>query len=57
MELGFSSYSDYILAIRMAKTPENVQNFEEELTQKLLQKGKEEFETLQNLKRKDTGDE
>jgi Zn-dependent oligopeptidase len=36
VSLGYSSYSDYILEIRMAKDPVNVQNFEEELTLKLL---------------------
>ena len=33
--LGFSSYSDYILSIRMAKSPMNVQNFEQSLITKL----------------------
>ena len=51
VSLGYSSYSDYILEIRMAKDPINVQNFEEELTLKLLEKGKEEFALLQDLKR------
>ena len=56
LSLGYSSYSDYILEIRMAKDPVNVQNFEEELTLKLLKKGKEEYDLLQDLKRKETGD-
>ena len=43
VSLGYSSYSDYILEIRMAKDPKVVQDFEEELTLKLLEKGKEEF--------------
>ena len=55
--LGFSSYSEYILSIRMAKTPLNVQNFEQELTIRLLPKGKEEHEALQQLKRDETGDQ
>lgn len=44
--LGFSSYSEYILAIRMAKNPMNVQNFEQSLITKLQKAGGEEFERL-----------
>lgn len=33
--LGYASYSEYILQIRMAKTPLNVQNFEQSLIEKL----------------------
>jgi len=54
--LGFSSYSDYILSIRMAKSPMNVQNFEQSLITKLQKAGGEEFERVQNLKREETGD-
>lgn len=35
VKLGFTSYSEYILSIRMAKTPMNVQNFEQGLITKL----------------------
>ena len=41
----------------MAKDPVNVQNFEQQLAEKLLKKGREEFEILQELKRKETGDQ
>jgi Zn-dependent oligopeptidase len=54
--LGYASYSDFILEIRMAKKAINVQNFEEDLTKTILAKGREEFEVLQKLKRDETGD-
>ena len=54
--LGFSSFSDSILSLRMAKNPLNVQKFEQDLTIRLLEKGKEENDVLQQLKRDETGD-
>ena len=53
--LGYSSYSEFILEIRMAQKAINVQNFEEKLTKTILAKGRKEFEALQNLKREETG--
>lgn len=41
----------------MAKTGQNVQDFEENLTKVILAKGREEFEALQKLKRDETGDQ
>lgn len=55
MVLGFSSISEYILSVRMAKTPKIVQTFEEELTAKLAPKGKEELARLTELKKTETG--
>lgn len=52
--LGYKSFSDYILATRMAKNPLNVQNFEQSLISKLMKAGQEEFERLQQLKRDET---
>jgi Zn-dependent oligopeptidase len=40
----------------MAKTPMTVQDFEEDLTIKLLESGKEELETLTKLKQDETND-
>ena len=57
VELGYSSYSNFILEIRMAKTGKNVQDFEENLTKVILAKGRQEFEALQKLKRDETGDQ
>ena len=53
--LGYKSYSEYILEIRMAKSPINVQNFEQSLLDKLKKAGGEEFNRLQQLKRDETG--
>lgn len=55
LALDFTSYSAYILSIRMAKNPQNVQKFEEDLTRRLWAKGKEELERLAVLKREETG--
>lgn len=44
--LGYKSYSQYILEVRMAKHPKAVQDFEESLTKKMLAKGREEFEAI-----------
>lgn len=54
--LGYKSYSEFILEIRMAKQPINVQNFEESVTKKILAKGKAEFEALRAIKREETKD-
>ncbi len=54
--LGYKSYSQFILEIRMAKEPMSVQNFEESLTKKIIDKGKSEFEALLKIKREDVKD-
>ena len=38
--LGYSSYSEFILEMRMAKKAINVQNFEENLAKTILAKGR-----------------
>ena len=55
--LGYSCFSKLILEERMAKTPENVQRFEEDLALKLLPKAREELNELIKLKREHVGDE
>jgi Zn-dependent oligopeptidase len=45
--LGYKSFSEYILEIRMAKSPINVQNFEQSLLEKLKKAGGEEFKRLE----------
>jgi Zn-dependent oligopeptidase len=44
--LGYKSYSEYILEIRMAKSPINVENFEQSLMDELKKAGGEEFNRL-----------
>lgn len=55
LTLGYSSISEYIVSVRMAKTPKIVQGFEESITAKLAEKGKEEMARLAEVKRKATG--
>lgn len=55
--LGYSSIAEYILEIRMAKKAINVQNFEQNLIDKLLPAGQVELEKLVALKAAETGKE
>ena len=54
--LGHSSFSEYTLQKKMAKSPVNVQKFEEDLTKLIMEKGKEEREEMIKFKRDLTGD-
>ena len=54
--LGYDSFSKYALEDKMAKLPETVEKFEEQLSEKLLVKGREELDELVQLKREETGD-
>lgn len=54
--LGYDSMSKYVLEERMAKKPENVERFQEELFEKIKAKGKQELDELVKLKRDETGD-
>ena len=40
--LGYSSYSEMILERRMAKTPQNVEVFEDDLIGRLIDAGKQD---------------
>jgi Zn-dependent oligopeptidase len=53
--LGYSSYSQYTLERKMAKNPETVQHFEEDLANLIIKKGKEELIVLTQLKKDMTG--
>jgi len=54
--LGYSSWNEYVIERRMAKTPETVFRFLERLRKKLEEKGKQEMQELTALKRKFTND-
>ena len=49
--LGYKSHADYVLDDRMAKTPQNVLDFLYQLTAKLKQKARPEFDARLELKR------
>ncbi|ODV87852.1 hypothetical protein CANARDRAFT_26052 [[Candida] arabinofermentans NRRL YB-2248] len=51
--LGYKNFSEYILEERMAKLPETVMNFLEDLKVKLSPLGKKEIEVLKSLKASD----
>lgn len=54
-ELGYSSFAELSLEKRMANDVMIVQNFEENLINLMMKKGKEELNQLTELKRKHTG--
>jgi len=54
--LGYQTWAAYQLSDRMAKSPDRVLNFLNDLDQKLLPKAREDIATLTALKAKDTGD-
>jgi Zn-dependent oligopeptidase len=49
--LGFDTYADYILDIRMAKNKDNVMKFLKELKDRLTEGGHKELQKLKELKR------
>ena len=53
--MGYSSFSEYILADKMAKDPKTVQEFEEELVNLIYSKGMDELEKFTELKAEMTG--
>ena len=55
--LGYSSFSQYTLEKKMAKNPETVQTFEEDLANLIINKGREELKVLTQLKRDMTKDQ
>lgn len=44
--LGYSSYNEYVLSNRMAKSEQNVFDFQKSIYDKVIPKAKEEYETL-----------
>ena len=54
--LGFQTWAAYVLADRMAQSPERVLKFEEDLDAKLLPQAGADLATLAALKAQDTGD-
>jgi len=54
--LGYQTWAQYILEIRMAKTPERVQAFYDDLRPKLETLADKELEVLLELKKADAGD-
>eukprot|EP00127_Corallochytrium_limacisporum_P006508 Clim_evm39s229 gene=Clim_evmTU39s229 len=51
--LGYETHAAYIIADRMAKSPEAVSNFLQDLNQKLAVRGQEELDDLKQLKSKE----
>lgn len=55
--LGFPSWAAYAMEVRMAKVPEAVDRFYDELIEPLTQKSRTELRALGELLRADTGDD
>ncbi|GMM30853.1 metalloendopeptidase [Martiniozyma asiatica (nom. inval.)] len=55
--LGYENYSQYVLEERMAKKPETVLNFLNDLKTKLMPLSKKELEKLKKMKSVETGNE
>ena len=53
--LGYQTHAHFVLEERMAKTPENVRNFLEELLKKALPAAKNEFQELEAFAKKRDG--
>ncbi|HEX8334263.1 MAG TPA: M3 family metallopeptidase, partial [Segetibacter sp.] len=53
--MGYKSYADYSLTLRMAKSPANVWNFLNDLVERSKSKAKADISLLQNEKKKSTG--
>jgi thimet oligopeptidase len=49
--LGFKTYAEYATADRMAKTPAAVWEFENNLTEKVKEKGRQDYNELLDIKR------
>lgn len=54
--LGYETYAQYKTENRMAKSPQNVWNFENSLKEKVRAKAKRDYEELLEIKRKYTSD-
>lgn len=54
--LGYNNFSEYVLEERMAKNPETVMSFLNDLKVKLRPLGEKEFDYLKSLKEKETGE-
>ena len=55
--LGYKTYADYRVGDRMAKTPQNVWDFENNLIDKLKEKAQIDYDELLSVKRAKLGDE
>jgi thimet oligopeptidase len=55
--LGFKTYADYRVGDRMAKLPQNVWDFENNLVDKLKEKARMDYDELLTVKRAKLGDE
>ncbi len=55
--LGFKTYAEYRVGDRMAKTPQNVWDFENNLIDKLKEKAQMDYDELLTVKRAKLGDE
>ena len=55
--LGYKTYADYRVGDRMAKTPQNVWDFENNLIDKLKEKARIDYDDLLTVKRSKLGDE
>jgi thimet oligopeptidase len=55
--LGFKTYAEYRVGDRMAKLPQNVWDFENNLVEKLKQKAQMDYDELLTVKREKTGDQ